>query len=184
MWLHGHFILTWLSCHRQACVDAIVAPSRGLSPSEAALNHTPDSLPNHRAFGIQQPWAELILRGIKTIEIRTLSVRPGGPFYLYASKQPSKASFAVEAATRAGLELGNLPRGVLVGTCHVLECRAATPQDVTGACVPEEILRGKQAWILGDICRLESPQPILNPPFGMWFYPFAQRGTAKRRRDR
>lgn len=76
-------------------------------------------LPNHRAFGIQQPWAELILRGLKTIEIRTLTVRSGGPFYLYASKQASKSRFAVEAARRAGLELENLPRGVLVGTCHV-----------------------------------------------------------------
>lgn len=141
-------------------------------------------LPNHRAFGIQQPWAELILRGIKTLEIRTLPVRPGGPIYLYASKQPAKTEFAVEAAERAGLELENLPRGVLVGTCHVLECRPATPEDVAAACVPEEVLRGKLAWVLGQVSRLESPQPILNPPFGMWFYPFTQRGTAKRRRDR
>ncbi|MFO1004407.1 MAG: ASCH domain-containing protein [Planctomycetaceae bacterium] len=148
-----------------------------MSPAE------PD-LPNHRAFGIQQPWAELILSGIKTIEIRTLTVLPGGPFYLYASKQVSKSAYAIEAAMRAGLELENLPRGVLIGTCYVQECRPATPEDVTAACVPEEVLRGKQAWILGSVSRLESPQPILNPPFGMWFYPFAQRGTAKRRRDR
>jgi len=151
---------------------------------ENALSPAEPDLPNHRAFGIQQPWAELILRGIKTIEIRTLTVRPGGPFYLYASKQASKSAYAVEAAMRAGLELENLPRGVLVGTCHVQECRPATSEDETAACVPEEVLQGKQAWILGSVSRLESPQPILNPPFGMWFYPFAQRGTAKRRRDR
>ena len=122
--------------------------------------------------------------GIKTIEIRRLPVRPGGPIYLYASKQPSKAAYAIEAAEKYGLEIENLPRGVLVGTIHVAECRPATPEDEAAACVPEEALRGKNAWVLSQVTRLESPQPILNPPFGMWFYPFAQRGTAKRRRDR
>lgn len=155
-----------------------------LNGDVSRLNDSATELPNHRAFGIQQPWAELILRGIKTIEIRTLPVRPGGPIYLYASKQPSKAAYAFAAAERAGLEIGNLPRGVLVGTCHVIECRLATSEDVTAACVPEEVLRGKFGWVLSQVSRSEPPQPILNPPFGMWFYPFAQRGTAKRRRDR
>ena len=148
------------------------------------MNDSATDLPNHRAFGIQQPWAELILRGIKTVEIRTLPVRPGGPIYLYASKQPSKAAYAFAAAERVGLEIENLPRGVLVGTVYVAECLLATPEDVAAACVPEEVLRGKYAWVLSQVTRLESPQPILNPPFGMWFYPFAQRGTAKRKQDR
>lgn len=140
-------------------------------------------LPNHLAFGIQQPWAELILRGIKTIEIRRLPVRPGGPIYLYSSKKASKASYAIRAARDHGLEFENLPRGVLVGTIEVIECRPATPQDVTAACVPEDFLHRMNAWVIGRATRLESPQPILNPPFGMWFYPFAQRGTNKRARD-
>ena len=141
-------------------------------------------LPNHLAFGIQQPWAELILRGIKTIEIRRLPVRPGGPIYLYASKQPSQAAYAISAAETHGLEIENLPRGVLVGTIEVSECRPATPEDGAAACVPEEFLLRRNAWVIGRATRLESPQPILNTPFGMWFYPFAQRGTNKRRRDR
>lgn len=141
-------------------------------------------LPNHLAFGIQQPWAELILRGIKTIEVRRLAVRPGGPIYLYSSKQASKATCAIQAARDHGLEIENLPRGVLVGTIEVAQCRPATPEDVTAACVPADFLQGMNAWVIGRATRLESPQPILNPPFGMWFYPFAQRGTNKRRRDR
>ncbi|RLS54479.1 MAG: ASCH domain-containing protein [Planctomycetota bacterium] len=142
------------------------------------------SLPNHLAFGIQQPWAELILRGIKTIEIRRLPVRPGVPIYLYASRELSKLSYAMAAIEKHGLELEKLPRGVLVGVIHVVACRPATPEDESAACVPAEYLTGKKAWVVGDVTRLEPPQPILNPPFGMWFYPFAQRGTNKRRRDR
>lgn len=141
-------------------------------------------LPNHLAFGIQQPWAELILRGIKTIEIRRLPVRPGGPIYLYASRKPSNVSYAKAAIEKHGLDLEKLPRGVLVGVIHVVACRSATPEDESAACVPADFLIGKKAWVVGEVVRLEPPQPILNLPFGMWFYPFAQRGTNKRWRDR
>lgn len=164
------------------------APLRGLrvaaKRNDSYLNDSTPELPNHIAFGIQQPWAELILRGIKTIEIRRLPVRPGGPIYLYASKQPSKAAYATAAAEKFGLEIENLPRGVLVGTIEVAQCRPTTPEDAAAACVPEEFLLRMNAWVIGQATRLESPQPILNPPFGMWFYPFAQRGANKRRRDR
>ncbi len=137
----------------------------------------PAPLPNHLAFGIQQPWAELILRGIKTIEVRRLPVRPGGPIYLYASQQLSKATYAIEAAQKYGLDTESLPRGVLVGTIEVAACRPTTPDDSKAACVPEEFLLRMNAWVIGTATRLDPPEPILNPPFGMWFYPFAQRGA-------
>jgi len=41
------------------------------------------------ALGIQQPWVELILRGVKTLEIRSQPTRQRGTIYLYASKRPS-----------------------------------------------------------------------------------------------
>jgi predicted transcriptional regulator len=41
-----------------------------------------------RALSIRQPFAELILRGIKTIEYRTRPTRIiGERFYIYASKK-------------------------------------------------------------------------------------------------
>src|SRR5258706_7805396 len=40
-----------------------------------------------RALSIRQPYAELILRGIKTVELRSRSTRiVGERFYIYASK--------------------------------------------------------------------------------------------------
>ena len=140
-------------------------------------------LDNHLAFGIQQPWAELILRGIKTIEVRRLPVRPGGTIYLYASKTASRASYAIRAAEDHDLEIEKLPRGVLVGTVEIAECRPALPEDAAAACVPAEILVGMNAWVIDRVHRMDPPQPIRNPPYGMWFYPFAQRGTNKHRRD-
>ncbi len=44
------------------------------------------------ALSIRQPYAELILRGIKTVEYRTRPTRiVGERFYLYASKAKPKA---------------------------------------------------------------------------------------------
>ena len=36
---------------------------------------------DRRALGIKQPWVELILRGIKTLEIRSLATNVRGPIY-------------------------------------------------------------------------------------------------------
>src|SRR3954469_15009976 len=42
-----------------------------------------------RALSIRQPYAELILRGIKTVEYRSRATRIiGQRFYLYASRSP------------------------------------------------------------------------------------------------
>jgi predicted transcriptional regulator len=41
-----------------------------------------------RALSIRQPYAELILRGVKTIEYRSWPTRIiGQPFYIYAAKK-------------------------------------------------------------------------------------------------
>jgi predicted transcriptional regulator len=46
-----------------------------------------------RALSVRQPFAELILRGIKTVEYRSRPTRKiGERFWLYASKQRSAIS--------------------------------------------------------------------------------------------
>jgi hypothetical protein len=50
-----------------------------------------------RALSIRQPYAELILRGIKTVELRSRSTRiVGERFYIYACK--AKATPPITAA--------------------------------------------------------------------------------------
>jgi hypothetical protein len=57
-----------------------------------------------RALSIRQPYAELILRGIKRIEYRTRPTRIiGERFYIYASKKR-----AVGSGQRAGREQGKI----------------------------------------------------------------------------
>src|SRR6476660_5519374 len=70
-------------------VFCIRAPGTGC---DAILSRRIADKRSVRALSIRQPYAELILRGIKTVEYRTQPTRIiGERFYIYASKQ--KADF-------------------------------------------------------------------------------------------
>ena len=129
------------------------------------------------ALGVQQPWAELILRGVKTIEVRSSDTRVRGPIYVYASRRPSSLPDAAAMCARHGLDLGQLPRGLIVGEVEIVGSRRATPADAPAACVSPDLLAGRFAW------RLENPRPFAEPlavrflPYGVWFYPFKRKAT-------
>jgi hypothetical protein len=133
--------------------------------------------PQRIALGIRQPWCELILRGIKTVEVRSTETKQRGTIYIYASKQLADNAFAEEAIRRHGLDLESLPMGVLVGTVELSASGPAEESDEAAACVPAEYLEGRFAW------RLENPQRLSEPviprflPYGVWFYPFRRRNA-------
>jgi hypothetical protein len=131
--------------------------------------------PDRIALGIQQPWAELILRGIKTLEIRSRSTRQRGPIYLYASKRTSPLPAAAIAARRHGIEIESLPLGLLVGTINLIDCRPARSKDQLAACVPAQLLHGPFAWELSDPQPFDVPLTVRFLPYGVWFYPFKRR---------
>lgn len=127
------------------------------------------------ALGIQQPWGELILRGIKTIEVRSQPTRHRGPIYLYASKRLSTLADAKVALERHKLDGDDLPRGLLIGMVDLVDCRPCTPQDVPAACVSAELLTAQQAWVLTNPVRLAKPCAVRFLPYGVWFYPFQRK---------
>ncbi len=131
------------------------------------------------ALGVQQPWAELILRGIKTIEVRSQATQIRGMIYLYASKRVSPLDAAIKLVTRHELDVVALPKGVLVGTVQVVGCRPCTPADTHAAGVPADLLVNRQAWLLDHAERLREPLPVRCLPYGVWFYPFQRKGESK-----
>jgi len=130
------------------------------------------------ALGIRQPWVELILRGIKTIEVRVVPTNVRGPIYLYASRTPGEGENVERAVRTHGIDVHSLPRGLLVGTVDLVDCRLCTPLDVKAACVPADFVRNRYGWVLANPRRL---QELLKPrflPYGIWFYPFVRRNGA------
>ncbi len=64
-----------------------------------------------KTLSIRQPWAELILQGRKTIELRTWHTSYRGPLLIHAG-----AKIEREACVAYGLDPHALVRGALVGT--------------------------------------------------------------------
>jgi hypothetical protein len=135
--------------------------------------------PARIALGIQQPWAELILRGIKTLEIRSLNTQVRGRIYLYTSKRLSTLPAAQRAAAEHDLRMNELPCGLLVGSVELTGSRPACATDVEASCVPAELLAKRWAWEFSSPKRLANPAPIRFLPYGVWFYPFRRRTKSK-----
>lgn len=130
------------------------------------------------ALGVRQPWAELILLGIKTIEVRVVPTNVRGPIYVYASRKPGEGEIVERAAGGHGLDVACLPRGVLVGTVELVDCRPCTAADASASCVPTDVLRGRYGWQLAHPRRLSEPLAPRFLPYGIWFYPFVRRNGA------
>ena len=135
------------------------------------------------ALSIRQPYAELILRGIKTTEYRTQPTRIiGERFHIYASKRKLPVvggrwsvtasdnvvvptaklpGWMIELAEQVGMiEPGALlPTGVIVGSAVIERC--------------EPVERGAlYRWHLADVKRLATPRAPSRHPQPAWFRPY------------
>ena len=109
-----------------------------------------------RALSIRQPYAELILRGIKKIEYRSRRTRIiGERFYFYAARTPGPS----EAWAELDFEPSDpgAPTGVIVGSTTITRCTRHN---------------GSYEWHLSDVKRLKRPRKPKRMPQPGWFTPF------------
>lgn len=69
-----------------------------------------------KALSLKQPWAELIVSGRKTLEIRKWRTNFRGEFLIHASKVPNS-----KAMERLGFK--NLPTGCIVGKAKIVDVK-------------------------------------------------------------
>ncbi len=140
-----------------------------------------------RALSIRQPYAELILRGEKTIEYRSRPTRIiGERFYIYAAKGPPEPPEIVGKVNGMpnGAASGHiwppsilsqspltpalshprtwereqeLPRGVIVGSAVIADCTRNN---------------GHYEWHLTGVKRYKHPRKPRRHPQPVWFLPF------------
>ncbi len=122
-----------------------------------------------KALSIMQPWATLIILGAKRYETRNWSTHYRGPLVIHAStKFPEEvACLCLQEPFRtilkdAGYAFGaDLPRGVLLGTVDLLDCKALhrLPVGCQEGCLSGFTARelalgdyrsGRYAWKLGN----------------------------------
>lgn len=128
------------------------------------------------ALGIRQPWVELILRGCKTIEVRSQPTNIRGTIFIYAARKHATSPDANTACVAHNLNIDDLPTGLIVGQVDIVDVRAATPVDTDAACVSSALLENQYAWTLANPVRYETPLRPRFLPYGVWFYPFRRRG--------
>ncbi|HRK32106.1 MAG TPA: ASCH domain-containing protein [Tepidisphaeraceae bacterium] len=133
------------------------------------------------ALSIRQPYAELILRGMKTIEYRSRETRiVGERFYIYASKKRAESGIGRAAGAWSGdlvaedappwmVELANglrlfkheLPTGVIVGSAVIDRVSR-----LDGA------HEGMWQWHLADVRRAQRLRKPKGHPQPVWWRPF------------
>jgi len=127
------------------------------------------------ALGIRQPWAELILQGRKTIEVRSRPTNVRGPIYIYSSQKISRDLVVLEAIERYKLDRSKLVCGRIIGEVTIADCRRCTSDDGDAACIPGTALENHFAWELTNPIRYENPELPKFLPYGVWFYPFQRK---------
>lgn len=76
-----------------------------------------------RAISIRQPFAESILRGFKNDEYRTVATNIRERVWIYASLKDREDEVAARFWRKLKREPGDLPKGVIVGSVEIVDCR-------------------------------------------------------------
>ena len=130
-----------------------------------------------RALSIRQPYAELILRGIKTVELRSRSTNiVGERFYIYASKAraiPPVAIWSDDLRVAAPPP----PRWMieLAEQVRMIEPGTLLPTGViVGSAVIEKVTENHDLfeWHLADARRAKRLRKPRGHPQPVWFHPF------------
>jgi hypothetical protein len=106
-----------------------------------------------KALSVRQPWAELIMRGIKTTEYRSRPTTIRGRIYIYAAMGRTDPDDEAYIEAKHGIDVDSLPRGVIVGTIELYDCDGDEWQ----------FRKPKRATVL------RKPD---NHPMPVWFTPF------------
>jgi hypothetical protein len=125
-----------------------------------------------RALSVRQPWPELILLGRKTIEIRSKMTHLRERVYIYASQNRIEAEEETRIAAQYGIDVGALPRGVLVGTVEITGCRPVEKSDSEAACFEIKDGAGFYAWVLDRPKRAEVLEKPTRQSRAWFFEPF------------
>jgi hypothetical protein len=125
-----------------------------------------------RALSVRQPWAELILLGHKTVEVRSKRTTLRERVYIYASMNRIDPEEEARVAQQFGLDVEALPRDVLVGTVNIEACLPLRREDGQAACFEVADTAVLSGWHLAKPERANPPVRPRNQPQPMFFTPF------------
>jgi len=110
-----------------------------------------------KAISVRQPWAHLLVYGLKTIEIRNWTTNYRGRLSIHASR-------TVDELAMHRTALDDLPTGVILGYVDLISIEKFTPESWL-ALADEHLDVGcfdpsLYAWKFANPTRLEKPIPM------------------------
>lgn len=112
-----------------------------------------------KALSFRQPWAELVLQGRKTLDLRTYGTNYRGPLAIHASKTVER-----KRCEEFGLDARTLPIGGIVGFVDLVDEQPLTESEYEAR--TEEHLAGRRyrdslhGWELANPRRLQEIVPV------------------------
>jgi hypothetical protein len=129
-------------------------------------------LPATRALNVSQPWAELILRGLRTLEVRKRATTIRERVQIYAGDAEIPSYQRQYVREQYGIETNLLPRQHLLGSVEIVGCRPLLLQDYPAACQPISRTGGLHAWLLANPRRALEWHVPTHTPRSDFFKPF------------
>jgi activating signal cointegrator 1 len=134
-----------------------------------------------KALTIYQPWASLECRGLKGTETRAWPTRYRGPLVIHAGRkwdrylQERQAELHQYLVRCGGFGLPcELPRGVILGVCDLVDCLRVTEQNETLFAEFERIAGdlslGRYVWVLERVRPFRTPIACRGAQ-GLWTVP-------------
>ena len=133
-----------------------------------------------KALSLLQPWASLVVMGIKKIETRNWSAAYRGPLLIHAGKSRAGALFMTEAAIQKHISnFDALPFGAIIGRVELVDILPADSPHLTPPKMQAEALEERAfgdytaqrfAWIFEGAVLFGKPVPARGM-LQLWEYP-------------
>jgi hypothetical protein len=112
------------------------------------------------------------MRGIKTIEVRSRLTHKRERVHVYASLGRAHPEDEDRVRRDYGIDVESLPRGVLVGTVEISDCRRVHPTDSAAAGFSIRRDDDSFGWHLTKPSRARRPRAPARQPQPIFFRPF------------
>lgn len=101
-----------------------------------------------------QPWASLFVLGETQYETRTWRTHHRGPMAIHTSKKIDRNACSdpgvLNLLDKHGYTSSNLPTGVIIGVCHLLNCIKVIENNITWAVLEDGRIISGNDLLLGD----------------------------------
>ena len=120
-------------------------------------------------LSLMQPWASLIVMGIKTIETRRWQTAHRGPMLIHASQRKAGALIAAEPPIARHIpDFNELPFGCIIGQATLIDIILQEDLQLSKMDIASQSLElqafgsedlNRYAWLLEDAFALDQPVP-------------------------